>query len=212
MEKRIKNTLLIGIFFLLCCLPTKLTRGVNQKTLVHVTLTQPDSLRVTVDSVSMIGNQIFLGTTLKVSGGIPDYAYLWTPSTNLDNPALANPIATSNAIPEYSIVVTDQNKCTSCAILSLLKTGLVLPNEGKNDISLYPVPAIDKLYLKLPVLDGDAEISVMNSAGVILQNKLLHAADIQTIQTISFSGYSPGNYLVQVKSKSYTRTKLVIIK
>jgi hypothetical protein len=68
------------------------------------------------------------------------------------------------------------------------------------------------MYLKLPVIEGDAEISVINSAGKILQKKTLHAQDIQTIQTISFSGYTPGNYLVQVKNKLFTKTKLVIIK
>ena len=211
MKRNITKTFTTGFLIAFICLPT-IIYGENQKTIVRVVLTQPDSLKVTVDTASIVGNQIYLGTTLKVSGGTPDYANLWTPSTNLDNPAIANPIANSGAIPEYTILVTDKNNCTSCAILSLLKTGLVITNAGSNDISLYPVPAIDKMYLKLPVIEGDAEISVINSAGKILQKKTLHAQDIQTIQTISFSGYTPGNYLVQVKNKLFTKTKLVIIK
>ena len=211
MKKNFTKTFTTGFLIAFICLPT-IIYAENLKTVVHVVLTQPDSLKVTVDTASIVGDQIFLGATLKVSGGTPDYAYLWTPSTNLDNPAIANPVAGSNTIPEYTILVTDKNNCTSCAILSLLKTGLVITNAGNKDISLYPVPAIDKMYLKLPVIEGDVEISVINSAGMILQKKTLHAQDIQTVQTLSFNGYIPGNYLVQVKCKLFTKTKLVIIK
>lgn len=40
-------------------------------------------------------------------GGIPTYAYSWTPTTGLSNPAIMNPVATPLATTTYTLTVTD---------------------------------------------------------------------------------------------------------
>ena len=41
------------------------------------------------------------------SGGLPPYTYSWSPTTGLDNPALAQPTASPSATTTYTLTVTD---------------------------------------------------------------------------------------------------------
>lgn len=43
------------------------------------------------------------------------YTYIWTPSTNLSNPNIANPIASPTSTTEYSLTVIDSKGCISQA-------------------------------------------------------------------------------------------------
>ena len=197
------------VFFLL---GISIAQGEATNRIVHLALAQPDSLKVNVEAVEINGTSYLLGSSLIVSGGTPEYVYLWTPSTNLDNPTLLNPTASSAQIPEYKIVITDKNNCSTCALVNLLKTDINQLESSKNNISLYPVPTIDKLFVKLTEMEGPCEISVMNSSGVTLQNMLLKIQDNHQIQILNFTGYPTGSYLITVKSKTCSGTKLFIIK
>ena len=47
------------------------------------------------------------------TGGATPYTYLWTPSTGLSNPAIANPVSTPASTITYTLTVTDNNACSS---------------------------------------------------------------------------------------------------
>jgi hypothetical protein len=52
--------------------------------------------------------------TVNVSGGVPAYTYAWSPTTYLDNAAIANPLATAvMATTAYTVTVTGSNGCFS---------------------------------------------------------------------------------------------------
>jgi hypothetical protein len=47
------------------------------------------------------------------TGGATPYIYLWTPSTGLSNPNIANPVSTPVNTITYTLTVTDNNTCAS---------------------------------------------------------------------------------------------------
>jgi hypothetical protein len=46
------------------------------------------------------------------SGGLADYSYQWTPAIGLNNPNIANPVASPLISTSYTLTVTDQNGCS----------------------------------------------------------------------------------------------------
>lgn len=46
------------------------------------------------------------------SGGIPGYTYSWSPATGLNNPNIANPVASPTVTTTYVLTVTDSKGCT----------------------------------------------------------------------------------------------------
>lgn len=72
---------------------------------VDITLLPKPSVMVSSDDTICLTNSI----QLFASGGI---AYSWTPAASLNNPSIANPIATPPVTTLYKVVVTGNNTCT----------------------------------------------------------------------------------------------------
>lgn len=65
-------------------------------------------------SISVADDSICIGssTTLTASGGIQ---YTWSPATGLNDPAVANPLASPSSTTNYTVTVTDANGCVNTA-------------------------------------------------------------------------------------------------
>ncbi len=59
------------------------------------------------DKFLIVGQSAALGGSPTASGGTTPYAYSWSPSVGLSNPAAANPIVSSNSTRNYIVTVTD---------------------------------------------------------------------------------------------------------
>jgi len=61
-----------------------------------------------------------------VDGGSQPYTYVWSPSVGLNNPNIANPIATPAATTTYNVIVTDANgcSCVSQTTISVIPSAL----------------------------------------------------------------------------------------
>ncbi len=59
------------------------------------------------------GDTTQLGGEPTASGGTPPYTYSWTPSSDLNNPSTADPIAETLTGGQYRVTVMDSNGCSS---------------------------------------------------------------------------------------------------
>jgi hypothetical protein len=64
------------------------------------------------DRTINFGGSVGIGGSPTAIGGTPPYTYSWTPTTGLNNPTIANPIASPTSTTIYTVLVTDNNGCT----------------------------------------------------------------------------------------------------
>lgn len=80
------------------------------------------------------GQGTVIGATIPVSGGLGPYGYAWTPTTNLSNPAIANPIASPTTTTTYTLTVTDSRGCVSASSMQVIVTAPPVPTLGANQV------------------------------------------------------------------------------
>lgn len=79
------------------------------------------------------------GTALNATGG---NTYIWMPTTGLNNPNIADPIATPNVTTQYCVQITDANDCrdTACVTVEFECDDLFIPtafspnSDGVNEM------------------------------------------------------------------------------
>ena len=86
---------------------------------INVTLATP--LVVTLDSTNITCNGLTDGTaTATVTGGTPNYSYLWN-----DANAQTTATATNLSAGTYTVTITDDNNCTTTGSISIVEPTLL---------------------------------------------------------------------------------------
>ena len=110
--------------------------GCNDTAIKTITITASPlidagrNVRIFEDEIAQINPQ----------GGQPFFTYLWTPSTNLNNPTIERPTSDTRESRTYTLTVTDTNGCTGSDTMRVLyeepitfPTGFSPNGDGKND-------------------------------------------------------------------------------
>lgn len=164
-------------------------------------------------------SSIVIGGTPSATGGTPSYTYLWTPSTFLDNPSLANPTSTPSNNITYSLNVVDSKGCASVdqvTVFVLTPSYTILTadiNAGYYTVTNNKVYfTIDGEYInstidyKILQLSNNQDVTTQVSLLPNLVNKL---GDNRF--TMNTSSLVNGNYMLVVinekKEKKYLRFK-----
>ncbi|MCX6270350.1 MAG: carboxypeptidase regulatory-like domain-containing protein [Bacteroidetes bacterium] len=103
---------------------------------VPVASAGPNFTLLTGDSVVLQGSAL---------GGTLPYAYLWTPATFLNNPALSHPLCTPLLTTNYTLQVTDANGCTATdqtLVTVTQTTSTVYGSIRYNNQSHTPLPEV----------------------------------------------------------------------
>ena len=121
-----------------------------------------------------------------VTGGVPAYAYTWTPTGQTG--------ATATNLPpgNYTCCVYDANGCSTCSIV--LMTAVDEINLGTQVITVYPNPFHLSATLVVSNAIHDAEVSIYDVLGKEIQRLKIvnHQSSIRNL--------SQGIYLVRVRS------------
>lgn len=104
-----------------------------------------DSVLVRVNPLPVIptlaDQKICPGTSVQIGGivtsGTPPYTYLWSPSTNLNNPAVATPLASPLSTTIYTLTVTDANGCQSSATQNVIVLTPPTPTISADSTTVY---------------------------------------------------------------------------
>jgi len=84
--------------------------GINQANFEFTALSEPTVIASSTEPIICYGASTSLTAT---ATGDPIVSYSWTPVTGLNNPNIANPVATLNSTVTYTVTVTDENGFTA---------------------------------------------------------------------------------------------------
>jgi len=76
-----------------------------------------------------------IGGTPSASGGSGSgYTYLWSPETSLNDPTLANPLATPDVTTTYTLTVMDDNNCIATSQVTVNVNPQIFAHPGEDQV------------------------------------------------------------------------------
>ncbi|NMB72780.1 MAG: T9SS type A sorting domain-containing protein [Bacteroidales bacterium] len=115
--------------------------------MINLTISQPRELKVNAGADIITGSgTVSLGNNLQVSGGTPDFSYLWLLN---DNTIASDKITEVTHSGKYIIKVIDSRNCSASDTVSVVFTS-VREITSKLSCRVFPVPAHNTLFLEVP--------------------------------------------------------------
>lgn len=124
-----------------------------------------------------------------VTGGVAPYTYIWSELSLTDS--LAQNLTQGN----YAITVEDQHGCFSYEQFTIDFVA-EMSELHTSDYTLFPNPAMDKLFLIQPSNAGTVYYSLFDVSGkLIIKDKCLNPHE-----GVDISSFSQGSYYIQIKT------------
>jgi len=142
--------------------------------------------------------------TVTVTGGSGEYTYLWEPVETLDNPNIANPVA-SPVDPEtvYKVIVTDSDGNTGVGEVTVTIRDYSV-DEMTFRPSIYPNPCHDSFTIQA---QGNVKYELYNSLGQIVVSGQFNDNSHQ----ISGENLNPGIYFLHINCESDSFVEKIVI-
>ena len=162
---------------------------------------EPLNLTVTADpEVIDYGESSQLNVV--VTGGSGEYTYVWEPVESLNNPSIANPVATpTEAETVYKVVVTDSEGNHESGEVTVTIRNWSLPEDGFLP-KIYPNPATNSFTIDMR---GEYSYTLCNGIGQqLLSGKAEGKAFVE-------ASLAPGMYFLQIIGEQGIRNEKLII-
>ncbi|MFY7909808.1 MAG: T9SS type A sorting domain-containing protein [Emticicia sp.] len=93
-----------------------------------------------------------------------------------------------------------------------LSVNLVLANENPNNthIQIFPNPTVNQLNIDLKSLNATTLVEIFDQVGKLLDSKSFNQDQIQQNQSLDFSQYNSGVYIIKVNSDKFSQTYRVV--
>lgn len=167
-----------------------------------VTITEPSELLATTgiirdESVCGAGDGLIREN---VTAGVQPYSYVWS------NGQTSHTVTNVTA-GDYFVTVTDANGCTTTATATVTcATGIT--NTAAAQISIYPNPATNLLYVNVPV-GNNYTISIHDVAGRLIKEQNL----TQQLTELYLGDIVQGMYTVEVKTQQgITKVERLVVR
>ncbi|MFV0304613.1 MAG: S8/S53 family peptidase [Moheibacter sp.] len=174
------------------------------------------------DRTPMLVNDLDLRVT---DGGTTYYPWKLNPDTPADAATQEDnmvdnveQIYIENPIADQTYTITVNHKGTTlengsqnyALVITGVDSPLATTELDKNNITVYPNPVVDKLNFQLNQTLTNTHVKVFNQMGQIVFNKKFDS--LKSNQSVDFSSFPSGVYMVYIKSNEGTITKKVIKK
>ncbi|MBR3710737.1 MAG: T9SS type A sorting domain-containing protein [Bacteroidales bacterium] len=172
---------------------------------VYCTGISYDPLEVTAEADPAVINEGEVSRLLATAtGGTGIYTYSWVPAESLDNPYIANPVASPEQPTEYIVTVTDSEGNSAEATVFVDIRNVNTSEYGLGLVKVYPNPSDG--HFRVEGLQGSTTYSIMNSLGqVVLEGQCHGNLDLNT-------DLPKGVYFLRLDSASNTTTLKIAVK
>ncbi len=156
------------------------------------------------------GTVVTIGDTISVAtGGSSPYMYAWSPSTGLNDPAIANPdVTVGSADQTYTLTVTDSKNCTDTDEMEVTVKGLSILELPQGQIQVFPIPSEGEIMIENSTGLDQLEVSITDLSG-----KLINASKVGTgLNMIDLTGAQAGMYTVSIQSEGKIYNSTIVIR
>ena len=138
-----------------------------------------------------------------VTGGTEIYTFNWVPAESLDNPYIANPVASPTQPTEYIVTVTDSEGNSAEASVFVDIRNVNTSEYGLGLVKVYPNPSDG--HFRVEGLQGSTTYHIMNSLGqVVLEGQCEGILDLDT-------ELPKGVYFLKLDNASNTTTLKIAV-
>lgn len=200
-----KNKILALFFLLFAALPAW-----NQETIINVTFSQPKELKVETGSDLILspGDSVLIGEQITVSGGTPQYAYLWKEPDGNPQPS---EMFWARMTGKYELTVTDARNCTASDAVWILSTS-VTPDMAGWYFRIFPNPSQGVFYLQINGAAPDGTVSIFAADGKLIRNLQNIPDERGAISEIDLRDCAPGSYLVRYPAGKHVFVETLLIR
>jgi hypothetical protein len=182
------------------------------QTVVNFNIAQPSLLEASAGNDVTITDIENTTLTASATGGTPAYTYKWSPATDLSSSAIASPIANPKDTTAYTVTVTDKNKCTASAevTVNVTKYESSIDDNKNSGLSIYPNPVGTNFYINLKTQSDITEVMLFTLDGKELWRKTIATAELPV--TNFEAPATKGMYLLKVISENINITETIVVK
>lgn len=156
-----------------------------------VEITQPEELVLVASSTADVDGQENGSATVTASGGTAPYTYLWS---NGETTATIEGLAAG----DYTVEITDNNGCTTESTVTVDLTTNLSTIDADIQLSVYPNPAHEALFVALPDVNEIKSLSIVNLLG---QNFNVPYKNKGELLEIDLSDYAQGVYHLRMENE-----------
>lgn len=169
------------------------------------TIIEPDSLTLTLGAQDESSPGAGDGSvSVAVSGGIPNYNYLWDDQ----NASMSASVSNLNT-GTYTVVVTDNNGCQKSGSV-FVDVGSSIKTIPNANLTVFPNPADKLVTIQWTSINEKLSVNLYNTIGKQLFTKEIDAN--QNSLTISLNDYVPGVYFIEINSANGKLVQKLTIK
>lgn len=180
------------------------------QTIIKIPFFQPRPFQVsyTSDTLSLAGSSsVVLGSNLILSGGSGQYKYAW-----MQNNVVVHTLPTFEVTQQgtYQLLVNDDAGCSALIqYVVLLNAGLA--DEMNDSFEIYPVPAVNEVFIKSINLDQIKSIRIYQTDGKQILQKTENESFNSDKLKINVEHLPAGTYLMTLELNDQLINRQLII-
>jgi hypothetical protein len=182
----------------------------SQETIIKVPFSQPKKLDVDAgeDQDLYTGQSLTLGTDANISGGTPEYQYIWKDASG--NEYAAQTIAV-NSPGNYYLTVTDEKHCTATDSVQVSQVTATDKSNAGSGFSLFPNPSGGIFFFRIENPAYPVKLEVISARGRVVFNHDFETSTPDFSCKIDLTRFDKGVYYVKLTDKGGSRIRSIIL-
>lgn len=137
----------------------------------------------------------------------PEIKYSWSPETKVEGKATAHPNVPSYLSQTYVGSVSRNLGCKNSVQVTLPQISVFAPSISQSQVSVYPQPATDELFVSSSGLAEFEMIHIFDGRGILLYSKEIKG----NVGVVSIKPkLAAGMYIIEIRGKKQTIRKEII--